>query len=92
MPEFCAKNFIEITAVRAERLQDISDKNCLKEGIEYCNGGYINNTSFHKGKGAGLIVFDTLREAFATLIDKICGKGTWESNPYMWAYDFKMVE
>jgi hypothetical protein len=35
MPQWAARYFIEITAVRCERLHDISDEDCLKEGIEY---------------------------------------------------------
>ena len=88
MPEFCAKNFIEITAVRAERLQDISDEDCLKEGIIDFSSEYMKSYTFDGTRH----LYGTPSEAFATLIDKICGKGTWESNPYMWAYDFKMVE
>lgn len=36
--------------------------------------------------------FDTPREAFAALIDKVSGKGTWESNPYVWAYEFELMK
>jgi hypothetical protein len=32
------------------------------------------------------------QEAFAALIDKINGYGTWESNPYVWAYDFELAK
>lgn len=35
---------------------------------------------------------DTPREAFAALIDKVSGKGTWESNPYVWAYEFELMK
>lgn len=31
-------------------------------------------------------------EAFAVLIDKVSGKGTWESNPYVFVYDFELVD
>lgn len=36
--------------------------------------------------------FDTPREAFAALIDKVSGKGTWESNPYVFVYEFKLID
>ena len=82
---------IKITDVRAERLQKISDEDCAKEGVEYLNGGYINGFSFHKDKNGGLIVYDTPQESYAALIDKINGKGTWDSNPFVWVYDYKLI-
>ena len=86
---------IKITDVKIERLQDISDEDCLYEGIFYCTPAYAPNTKssfgfqFHKGV---LYMFDTARDAFATLIDKVSGKGTWKSNPYVWVYDFELVK
>lgn len=32
------------------------------------------------------------REAYATLIDRISGKGTFESNPYVFVYEFELVK
>ena len=32
------------------------------------------------------------REAFSALIDKVSGKGAWESNPFVWAYEFKLID
>lgn len=84
---------INITNVRIERLQDISDEDCLREGVlssdKYALPYGIpmrdapNNVFFY---------YNSPREAFATLIDKVSGKGTWESNPYVWVYDFELVE
>lgn len=86
---------IKITNVRIERLQDITDEDCLHEGIAYyipashqnAEGGF----GFQSSKG-GLFLFDTARDAFAALIDKVSGKGTWESNPYVWVYGFELVK
>lgn len=36
--------------------------------------------------------FATAKESFACLIDKMSGKGTWESNPYVWVYDFELIK
>lgn len=81
---------IKITNVRIERLQDISDDDCLKEGLEYCNGGYYVN--YGKETCSRTWLANTLRKAFAYLIDKVSGKGTWESNPYVFVYDFELLK
>ena len=85
-----------ITNVRFERLQDISDDDCLREGIfhksikvdildrKLSNAGYTF-------KGTGLI-YRTPRAAFAALIDKISGKGTWGKNPWVFVYEFELVK
>lgn len=78
---------IRITDVRVEWLQDIPDEDCLREGvafsdIHYCRYGII-----------GLpFEYDEPREAFASLIDKVSGRGTWESNPLVWVYSFELVD
>lgn len=81
---------IRITNVRVERLQDISDEDCLREGIEeHLKGvqyGFTSNIGY-----VGQYPFTTPREAFALLIDKISGKGTWESNPWVFVYEFKLL-
>lgn len=85
---------IKITSVRIERLQEISDEDCLREGISHYTPADAQNTEsgfgFQSSKG-GLYLFDTARDAFAALIDKVGGKGTWQSNPYVWVYDFELV-
>ena len=92
---------IRITGIKCERLQDISDADCLKEGIfvnEYFgNGkkchhygfdGFFNGTEGWFARGW----FDTPREAFASLIDKVSGRGTWALNPWVVAYEFELVK
>ena len=82
---------IRITNVRVERLKDISDEDCIREGIlEDCPGVQY---SFPTEIGyCGQYPFSTPREAFAALIDKISGKGTWESNPWVFVYEFELVK
>lgn len=83
---------IRITDVRVERLQDISDDNCLREGInEMVESQYIPAVYYY-GDGSDGIFFDTPRAAFAALIDKVSGRGTWESNPLVWVYSFELVD
>lgn len=80
-----------ITDVRVERLQDISDECCLKEGVRKFvneNGIYVQ---YYVGKGDNACSFENPREAFAHLINKVSKKDTWESNPYVFVYDFELV-
>ncbi len=84
---------IEITGIKVERLQDISDEECLKEGIYEDSGDdEFPPSIFYEFEGNKDDGFDTPREAFVALIDKVSGKGTWECNPYVWVYEFKLFD
>ena len=83
---------IRITNVRIQRLQDISDEDCLKEGLEWDGVAHQYYVSYKKETGRKTFLGKTPREAFSHLIDKVSGKGTWESNPYVWVYDFELVK
>lgn len=76
---------IRITNVRVEQLQDISDEDCLREGIIKMT---FDIFSFDSWK----FFTHNPREAFAALIDKVSGKGIWESNPWVWVYEFELVK
>lgn len=83
---------IRITDVRVERLQDISDEDCLKEGIQTFYYGDCkfppDGYTFDNGKSH----FNTPREAFAHLINKVSRKDVWKENPYVFVYDFELVK
>lgn len=97
---------IRITKIRMERLQDISDEDCLKEGI--CRSdikntlwgvapirgeGESGTTYEHSVLGYGpWHLFPSVKRAYASLIDRISGKGTFESNPYVFVYDFELID
>lgn len=82
---------IRITNIRVERLQDISDEDCLKEGIRE-HPILINNERWYVCPGGALGMFPSARKAFATLIDKVSGKGTWEKNPWVLVYEFELIK
>lgn len=85
------KHHIEIIDIKVEHLQDISEEDCLKEGVNEDNKGI--QYSFYSNIGyCGQYPFNTPREAFAALIDKVSGKGTWECNPFVWAYEFCLIK
>ena len=92
---------IRITDVKIEHLQDISDKECLREGVKrasigfYAEGVKVKDCEkeAHRETASGCLkLFPFPRPAFASLIDKISGKGTWESNPWVVAYSFELVD
>ena len=92
---------IRITNIKVERLQDISDEDCLKEGLTIASvnngqGNYGYHTEYN------LVYYDNfgrtkiiggrnVREAFADLIDRVCGRGTWDINPYVFVYEFELL-
>lgn len=83
---------IKITGIKVERLQDISDEDCLKEGIIHVST-FLGQKIYHTPHVNGsYLSTNVAQEAFAYLIDKVSGKGTWESNPYVWAYEFELMK
>ena len=84
---------IRITDIRVERLQDISDENCLREGVIkkfsfFTMGVPIYNYTFTGCNSS----YQNPRAAFAALIDKVSGRGTWQANPLVWVYSFELVD
>ena len=97
-PDLMVKH-IRITDTKVERLQSISNDDCMKEGIirrdDMINSRmedvvrYTFKNSFvnHVYK-----TYPTPRDAFAALIDKVSGKGTWNRNQFMPAYTFELID
>lgn len=78
---------IKITNIRIERLQDISNEDCLKEGIGRRGDTPLEFFVY----GEDDVLHDTPQRAFSALIDNVSGKGTWQSNPYVFVYDFELI-
>ena len=81
---------IRITNIRVQRLQDIREKDCMKEGIWRDDNVGLDGTTYWY-HGLANSSFRTPQEAYASLIDRISGKGTWASNPYVFVYDFELI-
>lgn len=90
---------IKITDIKVERLQDISDEDCLKEGIVkqevisdessflYAYDAFLDGDKYFASRW-----FRSPKEAFAVLIDKVSGKGVFQSNPFVFAYEFVLFD
>lgn len=104
MPEKYARYFIRITNKRQEHLQDITEEDCFKEGIlkdcldfsVFCGSqiGLSKTTELLDlyRNGVDTISYFTPKEAFAALINKIDGYGTWDKNPIVTRYEFELLE
>ena len=77
MPRWASRITLEVTGVRVERLQDISEADAVAEGVK---------NSLHLPGGR----FAT--ENFAHLWWSINGDGSWEANPWVWVVEFKRIE
>ena len=89
---------IRITNIKVERLQDISEEDCLREGIqEYFP--YIDRNPNDRVRTFQYFRDGKIRhrrwpasECFSLLIDDICGHGTWNRNPWVFAYEFELLK
>lgn len=83
---------IRITGSHCERLQDISDEDCIKEGVRVGSQALEYPYYFIDAKQFLICDYKSPREAFAALIDKVSGRGTWESNPWVVVCEFELVK
>ena len=89
---------IKITNIRVEALCAISDEDCLREGIYEVvpetitdNGVEVGELQGYSFQNAGRI-YDTPYHAFKALIDKLNKRGTFESNPIVFVYEYELVD
>ncbi len=108
MPKNVCRIFLECTNVRVERLHDISEEDSISEGIRQnchfeqdtskclictglvcrCEGEYYN----YMAEDGDNFPTNSAKESFFTLWESINGKKSLEENPWLWVYDFKVVE
>ena len=85
---------IRITGIKVQRLQSISDEDCMKEGI--MEGEFMNTwDTFYFDEWGDVpnhITFKRPRDAYRDLIDRISGKGTWNRNPWVYVYEFELIK
>jgi hypothetical protein len=93
---------IRITNIKVERLQNISGEDAMREGVFRYEKPPLNHEYDmfapwppyirpYKQDIDNMIHKYTARDAFAYLINKISGGGTWNRNPWVFAYEFELV-
>jgi hypothetical protein len=82
MPRWASRITLEITDVRVERLQDISEEDAIAEGVKWFSSGAVECPGMP----------ETPVDAYRSLWEKISGSGSWEKNPWVWCISFKRTE
>lgn len=89
MPRRANRITLKITGVRVERLQDITEDDCLAEGI-----GQVIRESMPSLQQCG--EYDSidldLVEQYGNLWDSIHGPSAWKNNPWVWVVEFNVID
>lgn len=97
MPRWASRITLEVTSVRVERLQDISEDQAAAEGVHRVSvgSGYQDRFSAEPMTWADAVETDAGHEdarlAFRDLWESINGAGSWNANPWVWAVAFRRI-
>lgn len=93
MPRWASRILLEITNVRVEQLQDISEEDAIAEGIEpHFAGWKPYRTFFYEADGiTPSNYFEDPRHSYMQLWESINGQGSWDLNPWVWVVEFKRI-
>jgi hypothetical protein len=87
MPKEAARIWLQVTDVRVERLHDISDADAIAEGVEMIKGGAFP----YKHYGSSNAGCSNAIASFESLWREINGDESWDTNPWVWAINFKVL-
>ncbi|WP_368765613.1 hypothetical protein [Klebsiella oxytoca] len=87
MPRWASRILLEITDVRVERLNAISENDAQAEGVGKLRGGFWQH--YQPGWTQHQL---SARGSFVTLWKSIYGEESWNSNPWVWVIEFKRIE
>lgn len=93
MPRWASRLTLEITKVRVERLQDISETDAIAEGpgfVGKVTGEVCESVASHRlGRGPR---WKNARDWYADLWEEINGPTAWQDNPWVWALSFRVIQ
>jgi hypothetical protein len=90
MPRKASRIQLAITAIRVERLQNISEADAVAEGCKAMPGCKWHTFA---EADAGIPMHDhTAKDAYMALWETINGEGSWDANPWVWVVDFKVLK
>lgn len=88
MPRAASRLTLEITDIRVEQVQYISESDCRAEGLVRSEHGWYGGSGSVTDPGN---YFHVARNAFGHLWNETNGKGAWDRNDWVWAISFKVV-
>ena len=88
MPRWASRITLEVTSVRVERLQDITEEDARAEGVEAC-GGFMATSGCWMNYGLDGPALSTARDSFSSLWSSINGPESWDANPFVWVVGFR---
>jgi hypothetical protein len=103
MPNWAARSWGTILTIRVERLQEITEEDSIREGVDPNWIGDLNsgvggpwNPKEHGYRnylddGENAFPCWTARESYRSLINAINGPGTWQANPYVFRYELEKL-
>ena len=91
MPRWASRLQLEVTAIRMERLNDISEDNADAEGVLACDGMFDDADYCRIAKEIGSAIGD-LKPFFVQLWQSIYGPESWSLNPWVWVIEFKVAQ
>ena len=94
MPRWASRITLEVTDVRVERLQDISEKDAQAEGIERTEDffGCPCWRVYGEPDGADVVAPDDPIGSYRSLWELINGPGSWGANPWVWVVSFRRLD
>lgn len=94
MPRWASRITLEITNVRVERLQEITEEDAWAEGCKRGertdNGGWFPAEE-PDPSGIGIRGWDCAKDWYADLWESINGPGSWDKNQWVWVIEFKRL-
>jgi hypothetical protein len=90
MPRWASRILLDVTGVRVERLQDISEADCWAEGIAETDGLFTTTQHIDMANRIGCCI-DDAKPSYALLWESINGPGSWDLSPFVWAVEFKRI-
>lgn len=92
MPREASRITLEVTNVRCERLQDISEADAIAEGVERFVMPNSGRVAFQNYNKHAFDYCDKALSSFASLWQSIHGPDSWNANPFVWVYEFRRVK
>lgn len=94
MPKAAARLWLQITGIRVERLQTITEADAKAEGVQigYCQQQHTRTELItYKDYQTNQHALITAGASFKSLWFSINGTESWAANPYVWVIEFKVI-